>query len=242
MGYFGLLEVISDGATSSFCVSTRLCYHFQFRCWVTEVCGACAGFGLFERSEMCVYVCVLSFGGENMSIKPVLSKSQFNKCVVFRQTWSQPQTSHAPTLNPWKNHRAGDTYTATYHFNYSYLTQMHTSHSIDSFVSERPFAIRKNMCFLLVLLFLFIFGFVWLFASLIKLKKSVNSDDYYSSEYASADIISVTTCCSHVLQCYDYSMNLFPGESDIVLCFLSSLSLSLLSHWNTLFQSVLWNR
>lgn len=41
-------------------------------------------------------MCVLSLAAANMSIKPVFSKAQFNKCVVFRQTWSQPQTSIHP--------------------------------------------------------------------------------------------------------------------------------------------------
>lgn len=63
-----------------------------------------------------VRACVLSFAGENISIKAVLSKTQFNKCVVVRQTWSQPQTSRAPTLNSWNNHRAGDAYMAPNHY------------------------------------------------------------------------------------------------------------------------------
>lgn len=49
---------------------------------------------------MCVRV--LWFVGENMGITPFRSLSQFNKCVVFRQTWSQPQPSHVPTHNLWK--------------------------------------------------------------------------------------------------------------------------------------------
>lgn len=56
--------------------------------------GTSCGFSLFLRCEICV--CVLSFAGVNMRIKPFLSQSRFNKCVVFRQTWSRPQPSVHP--------------------------------------------------------------------------------------------------------------------------------------------------
>lgn len=103
--------------------------------------------------------------------------------------------------------------------------------------SERPIAIQKNICFLLILLFLFIFGFDWLFTSLIKLNKSVN-DGYYSSDnhYPSAAIIDTLLTCATMLELQHKLISWWIWYSFVLVIFIS-----LLSHWDTLFQSVLWN-
>lgn len=69
----------------------------------------------------------LWFVGENMGIIPFRSLSQFNKCVVFRQTWSQPQPSHIPTHNLWKQPQARrHIHGSQPLYYYNCLTQWHT--------------------------------------------------------------------------------------------------------------------
>lgn len=113
MVYFSLLVVISDWVICHLpvwlCFSVCACvcvsqFHTSLYCllrvssWVLgQWRGLAAREGFLPVCEVCVcfVICWCKHGYKSHLF---FFKWQFNKCVVFRQTWSQPQPLHAPTL------------------------------------------------------------------------------------------------------------------------------------------------